>query len=822
MDRLPENSIEELFRSYSEDRDSAALTQVFDRSARELFALASHLGHDAAEAEDLVQECFLVAIQKAKRWEPSRPLLPWLVGILARSSAKQRRRSARTLPRDFARSESGPDASRSALDRELRQAVIGALDGMPRRYAELLRLHLLEEVPPRELAEQFGRAPGTVRVQLHRGFELLRRALPSGLALGATATFGPRGLDAVRRVVQEHARTHPVLAASSTSTPLVALAVNTKAALAVLSLVLAGWTALWLSGQREPASGRPAHGPLSERTSESELPSVGLSHAQRTSITPGRPALDPARRSEIASEGGLLAEPDFGPDDPVLFDEQTAWVLRGTVLTEAGEAPRGPVVGFRASPSLGEGMGNRLTAADVRDDGRFRLELPMRIPGHLIAIAEGHTCVTVEAWSDSFEVFAERRAELGTLYLPRGSRLAGRVERAGDLEEGGTVRATVDVQPDTGSPYRGYQLVEGPKLVRRVSTAEWGGDGSFELHGLEAGWSYRVLSFPSEHRHRALEPLQPVGLEVEAPAEGLVLADGMREFTLAVHTAGTPIAGPKLWPTIAPEDLRRDLPVRARGALTLPFLGTPEGEITTLIPNQGVIWVEVTAPGFTSRDLRIDPDALPPDGRLEIELFQGEAPAGLRVRFTGPSSQELERVQVLLIPMGQEQSLDSSGPIRIEGGLASISDLRPGLEEAKLILAQAKRGSDSGYEELPFFRLENRDLFLDPPLAPGEWRELELAFSMGGRIELTLANTAPGGPPPLFELASEDGRIFRPELVTPGDDHPFAKGDPCLLGTWLAPGTYAVRQISPDFGKNEIELRVREREVTRAVFHLSN
>ena len=261
MEHGPAEETAALFERFRDRGDTRALTEVFDRTAPELLALAGHLTRDVAEAEDLLQECFLVAIQKARRWDPSRPLLPWLAGILIREARKQRRRASRRAPDDGRAAGSAPEASRAAIDGELREAVESALERLPPKYAEVLHAHLFEGVPAREIAVRLGRAPGTVRVQLHRGFELLRRALPRGLALGALAVCAPRGLGAVRRAVSAQAAAHASTAAAagtalSALSTLAPLAVKTKTWIVASMLALAGAGALWIgtdsaSGVRE-------------------------------------------------------------------------------------------------------------------------------------------------------------------------------------------------------------------------------------------------------------------------------------------------------------------------------------------------------------------------------------------------------------------------------------------------------------------------------------------------------------------------------------------------------------------------------------------
>src|SRR5262249_29337843 len=72
-----------------------------------------------------------------------------------------------------------------------------------------------------EIARALERPPETVRSQLHRGLELLRKALPRGLAvpalaLAATGAFAGRGLAAVRAAVHAQALAQQAALAAST------------------------------------------------------------------------------------------------------------------------------------------------------------------------------------------------------------------------------------------------------------------------------------------------------------------------------------------------------------------------------------------------------------------------------------------------------------------------------------------------------------------------------------------------------------------------------------------------------------------------------
>lgn len=190
--------------------EAAALGDVFDALAPGLLRLAIHLVGDPAAAEDLVQQTFVTAMERAASWDARRPLEPWLQGILANHARDLKKSARRAFDPDFdlatvlAREEDAPleSASRRELSGELARAV-DALDE-PYRAAVLLRLrHGMEAA---DIAHVLGRSPGAVRVQLHRARELLRKTLPASIASALLLLAEPaRGLECARNQTLEHA-----------------------------------------------------------------------------------------------------------------------------------------------------------------------------------------------------------------------------------------------------------------------------------------------------------------------------------------------------------------------------------------------------------------------------------------------------------------------------------------------------------------------------------------------------------------------------------------------------------------------------------------
>jgi RNA polymerase sigma-70 factor (ECF subfamily) len=249
---MDSQTLESDFQAYRERGDVDALVRVFDAAAPRLLLLAAHLVARADEAEDLVQATFLAALRDARSYGGERPVLAWLAGILRhRALDLARRRSVRgeqsLADVDAARELVAPERSPIdlAADGEAFERVAAAIATLEAPYRELLTLRLVHGLDPAAIAHARGANPSTVRVQLKRGLERLRAALPDPSALlgvgfaALVAGEHTRGLAAIRDHVLAEARALPTLAASS---PVAAPAVVAGAAwgtLGVLAAILA-------------------------------------------------------------------------------------------------------------------------------------------------------------------------------------------------------------------------------------------------------------------------------------------------------------------------------------------------------------------------------------------------------------------------------------------------------------------------------------------------------------------------------------------------------------------------------------------------------
>ena len=149
--------------------DRRAWRQLYDAHAPAVHAVLLAQA-DPIEADDLVQDTFMKALEHLDQLQDDGAFGPWVLTIarnLAHSHHRKRWRWTR-LTRVIAFRPPPTSEAREALE---------AIRSLPEAYQELLLMRLVEGMTGPEIAEKMGRTPGSVRVSLHRGMKLLRAAL---------------------------------------------------------------------------------------------------------------------------------------------------------------------------------------------------------------------------------------------------------------------------------------------------------------------------------------------------------------------------------------------------------------------------------------------------------------------------------------------------------------------------------------------------------------------------------------------------------------------------------------------------------------------
>jgi RNA polymerase sigma-70 factor (ECF subfamily) len=154
--------------------DREAFGSLYEQYARLVHGIL--LGQVSyTEAEDLVQDVFVRAMEQLSSLRDPAAFGGWLAAI-ARRSAIDLRRKHRPAFAAHARAEIEDSAGAARIDYQAFE-LLDALRSLPEAYRETLILRLVEGMTGPEIALRTGLTPESVRVNLCRGMKLLRGAL---------------------------------------------------------------------------------------------------------------------------------------------------------------------------------------------------------------------------------------------------------------------------------------------------------------------------------------------------------------------------------------------------------------------------------------------------------------------------------------------------------------------------------------------------------------------------------------------------------------------------------------------------------------------
>ncbi|MHC4729189.1 MAG: sigma-70 family RNA polymerase sigma factor [Planctomycetota bacterium] len=191
---MPLESDVELVRRFLERKDETAFRRIVERYAAAVLRTTHAITGDAQAAEDATQETFLAASRRLRRFDRSRSLRAWLLGIAVKRASKLVRGRVRSERREkevaMAPKPEEPRPSDEAQRRETEELLEQALDELPPDQRAPLVLHYGEGLSQREVAEAMGVAQGTAKSRIGRALEALRGKLGKRGASLAVADIG--------------------------------------------------------------------------------------------------------------------------------------------------------------------------------------------------------------------------------------------------------------------------------------------------------------------------------------------------------------------------------------------------------------------------------------------------------------------------------------------------------------------------------------------------------------------------------------------------------------------------------------------------------
>ena len=126
------------------------------------------------EAEDVLQRVFYEVWRNRDRYDPTRSLEAWVLGIARKRAIDLlRRRHANVVPIEELRDIAGDDGRELAERYARASEVRGALERLPREQREVLALAYFGDLTQTEIAERLGVPLGTVKARTFRGLRRL-------------------------------------------------------------------------------------------------------------------------------------------------------------------------------------------------------------------------------------------------------------------------------------------------------------------------------------------------------------------------------------------------------------------------------------------------------------------------------------------------------------------------------------------------------------------------------------------------------------------------------------------------------------------------
>jgi RNA polymerase sigma-70 factor, ECF subfamily len=163
--------------SAARDGDRSAFGRLYDRYARMVHGILLARVRPG-DADDLVQDVFVLAIRRIHSLRDVASFGPWLAAIARNRANDYHRQSRETVEFSeelYAERTDGKPVS-DAQDTDA-ATTLAAIRSLPGPYRETLLLRLVEGMTGPEISARTGLSHGSVRVNLHRGMQQLREKL---------------------------------------------------------------------------------------------------------------------------------------------------------------------------------------------------------------------------------------------------------------------------------------------------------------------------------------------------------------------------------------------------------------------------------------------------------------------------------------------------------------------------------------------------------------------------------------------------------------------------------------------------------------------
>ncbi|MBU0741652.1 RNA polymerase sigma factor [bacterium] len=169
--------------------DKRAFVEILQRQRDRVYSYSLYYLRDRDDAEDVTQDAFLRLWNKRHEVDPQR-VEAWLIRVahnlcIDRTRRRDAARRRLELPDALAAAANATSAAETAPDHGLqreqtRAMLLDAMDALQDETRSAMILHYFQGLKLDEVAGMLGIKTSTVKVQLHRARQVLRRVLEPG------------------------------------------------------------------------------------------------------------------------------------------------------------------------------------------------------------------------------------------------------------------------------------------------------------------------------------------------------------------------------------------------------------------------------------------------------------------------------------------------------------------------------------------------------------------------------------------------------------------------------------------------------------------
>lgn len=184
--------------------DRQAFTLLMRRHNRPLYRTARSILRDDTEAQDALQEAYLLAFRNIGKFRGESSLSTWLTRIVVNSAIARSRKISRRaeIIEIGAEPDWDKDTTEAPMDRqasqqpeqsaeraELRRIIEKRIDDLPESFRTVFMLRAVEEMSVEDVAASLGIPAATVRTRYFRAKGLLRESLARELDYALEGAF---------------------------------------------------------------------------------------------------------------------------------------------------------------------------------------------------------------------------------------------------------------------------------------------------------------------------------------------------------------------------------------------------------------------------------------------------------------------------------------------------------------------------------------------------------------------------------------------------------------------------------------------------------